>query len=235
MTPSFSILASAGSDSSLLGALVDHVRIVGYGQAIEIIACGEIPPGPDERPGVRRAAATGGRAAAYNAGAALAFGDILVFLEAGTRLPAGAFDLVGRCLAEGRAGGGAFGVEAGCADRAARLIVRARSILSRLAVRPLRDQAFFMRRDLFARLGGFRPESAVADLELTRAARLAGAQIRVLRARVRVPGGIYDAPGGTLQAWSELFLIVRDMLGMRPGAWAVPGRGVKAPGKGKKT
>jgi hypothetical protein len=107
--------------------------------------------------------------------------------------------------------------------------------LSRLAGRPLRDQALFMRRDLFARLGGFRPDSAAAELELLRAARRAGAGVRVLRARVRVPGEIYAGPGGTALAWGELLLVGRDLLGLRPGAWAAPEGGAKEPGKGKST
>ena len=233
MTPSFSIIVAAGGESSRLGALIDHVRSVGYGQAIEIIACGETPSDSADRPGVRRATIAGGLAARYNAGAALAFGDILMFLDAQTRLPVGAFDLAGRCLAEGAADAGAFGIEAGCAGRAARLIVRARSIVSRLAGRPLRDQAVFMRRDLFARLGGFRRQDALAELELLGAARRAGATIRVLRARARVPGEIHDAPGGTLRAWRELLLIARDMLTIRIRDRADPGGGVKAPNKGK--
>ncbi|MBF0514967.1 MAG: hypothetical protein HQK81_13025, partial [Desulfovibrionaceae bacterium] len=132
MTPRFSVIALSGGDSSRLGALIDHVRIVGYGKAVEIIVCGEASPdSPDSsdstgpaayaagRPGVRLATAAGGRAAKYNAGAALAFGDVVMFIEAGTRLPARAFDLAADCLTDGRAGGGAFGVEAACAGLAA--------------------------------------------------------------------------------------------------------------------
>jgi len=241
MTPSFSIIVAAGGESPPLGELIDHVRIVGYGQAVEIIACGDTPPdSPDSpdaavRPGVRRAWAPGGRAAQLNAGAALAFGDALMFLEPGTRLPARAFDLAGRCLARKASGGGAFAVEARGAGLAARLIVRARSALSRLACRPLGDQALFMRRDLFARLGGFRRQDAFAELELTGAARLAGAAIRVLRPRVRVPGERYDAPGGVRRAWRETLTIVRDIFKIRPRDQAVPDSAAGRPDKGQAT
>ena len=128
-------------------------------------------------------AAPRGRSAQMNAGAARATGDILLFLHADTLLPSGfAAAVQTACDAPGVVGG-RFDVELEPSSPLLRLtgrLINGRSRLSRIATG---DQAIFIRRDLFVRLGGYAPIPLMEDLDLSRRMKRAG-RIACLRQRV---------------------------------------------------
>lgn len=96
-----------------------------------------------------------GRARQMNAGAACATGDLLVFLHADSRLPPG-FDVeVRRVLADGRVSAGAFAFAVDRPFPGSRLVERAVNLRSRRLGLPYGDQALFMRRCVFERVGGY--------------------------------------------------------------------------------
>jgi rSAM/selenodomain-associated transferase 2 len=103
----------------------------------------------------------GTRAEAMNAGAARAGGEALLFLHADTILPDGAGDAVRAALAKGD--GGAFRL--GFDERPAfwRLLSAGYSRSSRVAYG---DQAIFVSRRAFERLGGYRPLPIMEDYDL---------------------------------------------------------------------
>jgi len=107
-----------------------------------------------------------GRAAQMNRGAELADGaDVLLFVHADTTLPDEARALIAAATAAGAEGGG-FRVRFAPATPLFRLgsaVVNLRTRLTRL---PLGDQAQFVRRDVFAALGGFRDWPLLEDLDL---------------------------------------------------------------------
>lgn len=109
--------------------------------------------------------APGKRAHAMNAGAAAAAGDILVFLHADTLLPAGAGAAIAAALE--RAGAGAFRIGF---DRPRPLVERVVNARSRLLKIVYGDQALFVSRAAFERVGGYRPLPIMEDRDL--AARL---------------------------------------------------------------
>jgi rSAM/selenodomain-associated transferase 2 len=121
----------------------------------------------------RRAGATvvcgpPGRGGQLNRGAAAAAGaDVLLFLHADTRLPPGAGGDVRRAVAAGAAGG-AFFVRFDDDGFWMRLGSRLVALRTRLTRLPLGDQAQFVRRDVFAALGGFRDWPILEDLDLAR-------------------------------------------------------------------
>lgn len=109
-----------------------------------------------------------GRARQMNAGAALATGDVLLFLHADTRLAPGAAEAVRHALADASVAYGRFDV---CFDRpgaAFRLIARLMNLRSRLTGMCTGDQAIFVRRSAFERLGGYPEIALMEDVELTR-------------------------------------------------------------------
>ena len=112
--------------------------------------------------GVRLLSAARGRARQMNAGAAAAVGDVFLFLHADVSLPRDAAAWIVRTLADPRVVAGAFRtwtVPDGAPSRLGPLL-RLADIRSRVARFPYGDQAIFVRRDAFARAGGFPPPTA---------------------------------------------------------------------------
>ena len=95
-----------------------------------------------------------GRAAQMNAGAAEARSDILLFLHADTRLPPQALSHVRAAIQAGHLWG-RFDVRLDGARPAYRVIERCMNLRSALTGIATGDQAIFVRRDVFERLGGY--------------------------------------------------------------------------------
>lgn len=107
-----------------------------------------------------------GRARQMNAGARAAGSDILLFVHADTLLPARALTLVREAVAAG-ALWGRFDVRLSGAQPAFRVIERFMNWRAALTGIATGDQAMFVRRDVFAMLGGFAPIELMEDIELS--------------------------------------------------------------------
>jgi rSAM/selenodomain-associated transferase 2 len=156
-----------------------------------------------EAAGVRVLPGPRGRARQMNAGAAAAQHDVLLFLHADTRLPEQADDAITAALQAG-ADWGRFDVH--IQGRSAWLPVVAwfMNTRSRLTGIATGDQALFVRRTLFQRLGGFPDQPLMEDVELSR--RLcAVSRPACLRARVVTSGRRWDERG----AWRTIVLMWR--------------------------
>ena len=116
-----------------------------------------------------------GRARQMNMAAARARGRVLLFLHADTRLPPGFLDEIFETLMDPGVILGAFRFKTDFPSSFLMgFIEKAANLRSRFLQLPYGDQAFFMRRPDFFRLGGF-PEVALAeDLSLARKATKAG-------------------------------------------------------------
>jgi rSAM/selenodomain-associated transferase 2 len=115
-----------------------------------------------------------GRARQQNAGAAEAAGDVLLFLHADTRLPADADRLVVDGLTASGRGWGRFDVRLTGRHPMLRVIERMIGVRSRLSGIATGDQAIFVRRDWFARAGGFPQIPLMEDVALSKALRRLG-------------------------------------------------------------
>ena len=109
---------------------------------------------------------SGGRSVQMNAGAAASNGPILLFLHADTHLPLGYDTWIRRMLASGDAG--AFRLSISTQSRLLRGIAAAANWRSRVLGLPYGDQALFMRRDLFCRIGGFPRAPIMEDYQMVR-------------------------------------------------------------------
>jgi rSAM/selenodomain-associated transferase 2 len=122
-----------------------------------------------ERGGARVIRSERGRATQMNAGAAASTADILLFLHADTRLPAGATQQVRAALEDPSVSGGCFRLRF---DRSTAVY---RFYTSRLWMRWTRlafgDRAIFCRRSAFDAAGGFPAQPIFEDLDFV--ARLA--------------------------------------------------------------
>ncbi|GAA4649235.1 TIGR04283 family arsenosugar biosynthesis glycosyltransferase [Kistimonas scapharcae] len=108
-----------------------------------------------------------GRSLQMNAGAAMATGDVLLFLHADTTLPVGADALIADCLGVGD-GWGRFDVRLTGRHGLFRIIERMISWRSRFTGVASGDQGMFVSAALFNRLGGYAPIPLMEDLELSR-------------------------------------------------------------------
>ena len=119
-------------------------------------------------------AAPRGRAAQMNAGAAAAAGDVLLFVHADTRLPHGYADAIAAALSDPAVLSGRFDLCLDAPGVAYRALERAISLRSRLTGVATGDQAMFVRRAAFERVGGFPLLPLMEDVALARILKRAG-------------------------------------------------------------
>jgi rSAM/selenodomain-associated transferase 2 len=106
------------------------------------------------------------RGAALNEAATRASGDVLLFLHADTLLPAGAAALIEDALADSSVVGGAFRLRLDDPGWFARVVSDGVNVRSALLGTYFGDQGLFVRREVFALIGGYRDWSVMEDLEI---------------------------------------------------------------------
>lgn len=149
-----------------------------------------------------------------NRAAREAQGDILLFLHADVRLPAGALAAVERVLADRRVVGGTFSLEFTGDGLPGRVFTGINRWRRRFGIF-YGDSGIFVRRELFERLGGFREWPLVEDYEFARRLVKAGKTV-CLPERLQVSSRRWS--GGrlwrTMAAW--LFIQTFYFLGVSP-------------------
>jgi rSAM/selenodomain-associated transferase 2 len=135
-----------------------------------------------------------GRARQMNAGAALARAPVLLFLHADTRLPGGAVARVLAALARPDAAWGRFDVRIDGHDPLLRVVAACMNVRSRVSGIATGDQAIFVRRDAFERVGGFPDIPLMEDVAMSRALRRVS-RPACLRERVTTSGRRWERHG----------------------------------------
>ena len=221
--PLFSVIIPVLGEASRINGVIDNIRAAGYGTPLEIIVADGDPAGTTlraiARDGVTGLVAAPGRGSQQNAGAAVARGEYLLFLHADARLPAGAFDEAARLLDSG-ADLAAFSLAIRSESLALRAVAAAANWRSRLLSLPYGDQAFCLRRDLFAALGGFAAIPVMEDVELARTLRRAGGVVAISKQRVSVSARRWRAEGVVRATLRNLALLALYSCGVSPGRLA---------------
>lgn len=149
-----------------------------------------------------------GRALQQNAGAAVATGDILLFLHADCWLEAGAFEPMQRALTDPLCVAGCFRQTIDASGWAYRLIERGNSVRAEWLKWIYGDQALFIRREVFLRVGGFPEIELMEDLYLSK--RLKGeGRLRVVDHQLHVNPRRWQQRGllrQTLRNWAFIGL-----------------------------
>jgi len=158
-----------------------------------------------------------GRARQMNAGAAAARGDVLAFVHADTLVPTDFAGQIAAALDDPAIVGGRFDVRLNAASPSYRLLSTLINWRSRVMRSATGDQAIFVRREVFERLGGYPDIKICEDVALVRRLRRAG-RLACLRARVTTSARRWQSRGlirTVLTMWTikSLFL-----LGVSP-AW----------------
>jgi rSAM/selenodomain-associated transferase 2 len=118
------------------------------------------------RPYATVLAVPGTRGAALNRAAMLATGDVLLFLHADTILPTGTEAAIARAFQDVEVIGGAFRLRFDHPGRLATLLASHVNLRSSLSNTFFGDQALFVRREIFVRVGGFKEWSVMEDMEI---------------------------------------------------------------------
>ena len=161
------------------------------------------------------------RGDAMNRGAAVAIGDVLLFLHADTRLLP-AFDAsIARAIANGCVGG-AFDFSFGADDRARGIDkqkLKVVKILNRIRFRWHRtfygDQAIFCRRDAFEQIGGFDAKPLFEDARFSRRMGRVG-RTAILQPPVKTSPRRFVERGILRQLTMDLLLMGLDNCGVEP-------------------
>lgn len=156
-----------------------------------------------------------GRARQMNAGAAIAHGDVLAFVHADTLVPPTFASDIARALADEAVAGGRFDVRLDDSAPLLRLTGWLISVRSRLSRTGTGDQALFIRREVFERLGGYREIELCEDLDLARRLKRAG-RVACLRSRV-VTSARRWRQGGVLKTVARMWIIrAAFLIGVSP-------------------
>ena len=135
-----------------------------------------------------------GRARQMNRGAEHATGDILLFLHADTRLPPAAFADIVAALEDPRYLGGRFDIELDGDHWLLKVVGAMINQRSRLTKVGTGDQAIFVRREVFARMGGFPDIPLMEDIAFGRVLKRLGG-IACLRSRVVTSARRWESEG----------------------------------------
>lgn len=141
-----------------------------------------------------------GRAAQMNAGAAVASGDILLFLHADTVLPVDAFRLIQEALASGTntscgAKAGAFTLSIASKNWFLYLVTMLSNWRNKMTRTPYGDQAQFFIRSYFEELSGYAPLPIMEDVEIMRRIRRRNEPVAVIDAPVSTSARRWEAEG----------------------------------------
>ncbi len=157
--------------------------------------------------GARVVASPPGRGGQMNRGAALASGEVLLFLHADTRAPADYHLHIARTLDRAGVAAGAFGFRLDAPGAALRLVEHAVHWRSRLAQLPYGDQGLFLSRRLFWSVGGFPDMALMEDVAMIRRLRRQG-RIALAPAAVVTSARRWQRLGvarATLENWLTYF------------------------------
>ena len=206
MTPRLSIIVPALDEARIIVATLDALApLRARGHEVIVVDGGSsdgslaLCHGRSDKAFV----AARGRARQMNAGAAHAGGDVLLFLHADTHLPAQADALVAEAL-QGGALLGRFDVHIGGRSPMFPVIaalMNRRSCWTGIATG---DQAMFVRRSEFERLGGFADLALMEDVDLSRRLRTQAAPACV-HERAVTSGRRWEARG----VWRTIWLMWR--------------------------
>ncbi|MBI5886624.1 MAG: TIGR04283 family arsenosugar biosynthesis glycosyltransferase [Deltaproteobacteria bacterium] len=163
------------------------------------------------RSGARVINALPGRGGQMDAGAASASGGVLLFLHADALLPRTWLSSVRAALEDGVVGG-AFRLSIRPGRPSLRLIELAAGVRARLFGIVYGDQALFVRKDAFMRIGGFRKLPLMEDVDCVKRLKACGS-FRLLKDRVTVSSRRWDAHGAFKTTFRNIVILSMYLAG----------------------
>ena len=154
-----------------------------------------------------------GRALQMNAGARVSSGDVLLFLHADTQLPQGAGRDIVRALDDPRIVAGSFRLRFDDPSP----VLRAYAFASRMnfGVSTFGDQGIFVRRRVFAEIGGYPAQPLMEDFEMLRRVKRVGRFVK-LQASVLTSARRFVAVGTIRQQIINSMIVLAYLCGISP-------------------
>lgn len=165
---------------------------------------------------VIKASSKMGRARQMNVGASFAKGEVLVFLHADTELPTDALKMINAVMEKPEYAGGAFDLGIKSNKPIYKVISFLASLRSRMNRIPYGDQAIFIRKEYFKKMGGYKEIPLMEDVELMRRIKKSGDRIWIVSEQVMSSPRRWEREGViycTLRNWIILTLY---FLGVSP-------------------
>ena len=215
------VVPTLNEASEIAAALTELAPLRRRGHEV-IVADGGSSDGTPElaRSGADRlVSAPRGRASQMNAGAAVAHGEILLFLHADTRLPENADMRMLEGLASTRRAWGRFDVRIAGRSRWLPLIAFLMNLRSRATGIATGDQAMFVRREVFVRAGGFPALALMEDVALSRSLKRVSRPLCIAD-RVVTSGRRWDSRGALRTVLLMAWLRLRFFFGAEPARLA---------------
>lgn len=169
-----------------------------------------------------------GRASQMNAGAAVAHGELLLFLHADCALPADGDRLIADGLRAGGKRWGRFDIRLAGAHPLLKIVAFMMNWRSRLTGIATGDQGIFVTRGLFADAGGFPAIPLMEDIALSKSLKTFGAPL-CLRARITASGRRWDERGVLRTMLLMWRLRLAYFLGADPADLALRYDGLRSP------
>ena len=165
--------------------------------------------------GARTLVGNRGRASQMNLGAEAAGGSILLFLHGDTKLPSGFASEVTRVLASPKTVAGAFRLGIDAPGAVFRIIEKAVELRSRWLHLPYGDQALFLERERFRKIGGFPALPILEDLEMVRRLHSLG-RIGLASTKVVTSGRRWQSRGPLRLTWIHQLVLCGYFVGVDP-------------------
>jgi rSAM/selenodomain-associated transferase 2 len=207
--PTLSIIIPVLHESDRINEIITHVIGRAGKDMPQVIVVDGDPKGSTinmiEEERVVKVISGRGRARQMNSGATLASGDVLLFLHADTLLPKDALAMITSTMSVGRFVAGAFDLGIDTGRRIFRITEKYVFLRTRLTRIPFGDQAIFMRREYFEKIGGYQDIPLMEDVEIMRRIRKRGDRICIIPAKVLTSPRRWEREGifsSTFRNWS---------------------------------
>lgn len=161
-----------------------------------------------------------GRAIQMNTGASRAGRNILLFLHGDTLLPVHAFEDIIDVFCTTRSAAGAFTLSLDNPRLLFRLIGKWASLKHRLTRIPYGDQAIFIKKDYFEKIGGYAEIPLMEDVELMKRIKRKKDTITILGSSVKTSSRKWEAEGPLRRIIKNWMLQTMYMLGVSSGQLA---------------
>ncbi len=218
--PAISIILPVLNEAESINEVVAHVKALAYDGPREIIVV-DGGAGADTLAGLVHADVLGltapkGRAKQMNRGAAMARGDIFLFLHADTHLPEQALGRIAQTMEDSGVGAGAFRLAFDSNKPWYRLAAWLGNLRNQLLKTPYGDQAQFFRASLFRDMGGFPDLELMEDVAVMRQVRKLGHTIAFVPEPVTTSTRRYRKEGFLFGVARNCVLRLLYGLGMKP-------------------
>ena len=166
-TATISIVVPVFNEEAAIGGLLDDLISHGFAEIIVVDGGSTDRTADLAAPKAHLVRSEMGRAAQMNAGAAVASGEVLLFLHADVRLEAGSLDQIRRAMEDSSVVGGNFDIWYKGDDWAASIFTRLNRWRRRWGIF-YGDSGIFCRKSVFERLGGYRLWPIMEDYDFAR-------------------------------------------------------------------